>query len=205
MGRPSDALGFLANITLFTRCFVHIDEAAGMHPPQLFSNAMLMAQLITSSSSRDMFRCEPDVSSYVSFWAYTVMEHFFVQLAKQSRANAVLRQVVNGDLENVPTDNHDLGMEAFNLGVKTYKMAMAGGVTLPEPLIYKNSDAKKKKMESALQLLGEPCKTIMEDFYIHNRSMQEICERFGYTNADNAKTQKYKCLQRLKKLFFQQQ
>jgi len=60
------------------------------------------------------------------------------------------------------------------------------------------------KMESALKLLGEPCKTIMEDFYIYNRSMQEICERFGYTNADNAKTQKYKCLQRLKKLFFQQ-
>ena len=65
-------------------------------------------------------------------------------------------------------------------------------------------DVQFKKMEGALQLLGEPCKTIMEDFYIHNRSMQEICERFGYTNADNAKTQKYKCLQRLKKLFFQQ-
>jgi RNA polymerase sigma factor (sigma-70 family) len=65
-------------------------------------------------------------------------------------------------------------------------------------------DIQFDKMENALQLLGEPCKTIMEDFYIHNRSMQDICERFGYTNADNAKTQKYKCLQRLKKLFFQQ-
>lgn len=65
-------------------------------------------------------------------------------------------------------------------------------------------DIQLSKMESALQLLGEPCKTIMEDFYIHNLSMQDICERFGYTNADNAKTQKYKCLQRLKKLFFQQ-
>jgi RNA polymerase sigma factor (sigma-70 family) len=65
-------------------------------------------------------------------------------------------------------------------------------------------DIQFAKMQSALQLLGEPCKTIIEDFYIHNRSMQEICESFGYTNADNAKTQKYKCLQRLKKLFFQQ-
>jgi RNA polymerase sigma factor (sigma-70 family) len=65
-------------------------------------------------------------------------------------------------------------------------------------------DIQFNKMESALKLLGEPCKTIMEDFYIHNLSMQDICERFGYTNADNAKTQKYKCLQRLKKLFFQQ-
>lgn len=58
------------------------------------------------------------------------------------------------------------------------------------------------QMKEALKSLGEPCKTIIEDFYIHNLSMQDICEKFGYTNSDNAKTQKYKCLQRLKKLFF---
>ena len=58
-------------------------------------------------------------------------------------------------------------------------------------------------MKKALENLGEPCKTIIQDFYIHNLSMQDICEKFGYTNTDNAKTQKYKCLQRLKKLFFQ--
>jgi RNA polymerase sigma factor (sigma-70 family) len=69
---------------------------------------------------------------------------------------------------------------------------------------HQDRDMQLNKMESALKLLGEPCKTIMEDFYMHGKSMQEICERFGYTNADNAKTQKYKCLQRLKKLFFQQ-
>ena len=34
--------------------------------------------------------------------------------------------------------------------------------------------------------------------------MNEIAGSFGYTNADNAKTQKYKCLVRLKKLFFAQ-
>jgi RNA polymerase sigma factor (sigma-70 family) len=65
-------------------------------------------------------------------------------------------------------------------------------------------DIQFNKMGDALRLLGEPCKAIIEDFYINNRSMQEICESFGYTNADNAKTQKYKCLQRLRKLFFQQ-
>jgi hypothetical protein len=34
--------------------------------------------------------------------------------------------------------------------------------------------------------------------------MLEIAGNFGYTNADNAKNQKYKCLMRLKKLFFDQ-
>jgi RNA polymerase sigma factor (sigma-70 family) len=63
-------------------------------------------------------------------------------------------------------------------------------------------EANLLHMEEALVGLGEPCKTILYDFYIKNRSMADICEKFGYTNTDNAKTQKYKCLQRLKKLFF---
>jgi len=67
---------------------------------------------------------------------------------------------------------------------------------------HEEKDLQLTVMEQALDELGEPCRTIIRDFYIANRSMQEICEKFGYTNADNAKTQKYKCLQRLKKLFF---
>ena len=68
---------------------------------------------------------------------------------------------------------------------------------------HEEKDRQFNMMEQALIQLGEPCKTIIEDYYLQNRSMHEICEKFGYTNADNAKTQKYKCLQRLKKLFFQ--
>ncbi len=64
-------------------------------------------------------------------------------------------------------------------------------------------DLQFSKMEESLLMLGEPCKTIIQDFYMQNKSMQEICDKFGYTNPENAKTQKYKCLQRLKKLFFQ--
>lgn len=59
-------------------------------------------------------------------------------------------------------------------------------------------------MEKALIKIGEPCKSILEAYYIQKKSMPEIAEIFGYTNADNAKTQKYKCLVRLKKIFFAQ-
>lgn len=68
--------------------------------------------------------------------------------------------------------------------------------------IYERENIAFEKMEEALTGLGEPCRTIIHDFYILNKSMQDICEKFGYTNSDNAKNQKYKCLQRLKKLFF---
>ena len=55
------------------------------------------------------------------------------------------------------------------------------------------------------------------EFFVENRArvywrhttsrkkdMADIARSFGYTNADNAKNQKYKCLLRLKKLFFSQ-
>lgn len=58
------------------------------------------------------------------------------------------------------------------------------------------------KMGEAVLKLGEPCSSIITEFYINKSSMQAICEKFGYTNSDNAKTQKYKCLTRLKKIFF---
>jgi len=57
-------------------------------------------------------------------------------------------------------------------------------------------------MEKAILGLGEPCKSLLEAFYIEKKNMQEIAAGFGYTNAENAKTQKYKCLMRLKKIFF---
>lgn len=57
-------------------------------------------------------------------------------------------------------------------------------------------------MKTSLEGLGQPCSSIIRDFYMNALTMEEICAKFGYTNADNAKNQKYKCLQRLKKLFF---
>lgn len=59
-------------------------------------------------------------------------------------------------------------------------------------------------MHGALEQIGEPCRSLLEAYYFKKRNMQDISEDFGYTNADNAKNQKYKCLNRLKKIFFSQ-
>ena len=68
---------------------------------------------------------------------------------------------------------------------------------------FDEKEAEIEKMNNSLIDLGEPCSELIKDFYINKLSMEEIAEKFGYTNADNAKTQKYKCLQRLKKYFFE--
>ena len=44
--------------------------------------------------------------------------------------------------------------------------------------------------------------TLKSSRKMEKKSMEEIAKSFGYTNADNAKNQKYKCLMRLKKIFF---
>ncbi|MGL5944822.1 MAG: RNA polymerase sigma factor, partial [Sediminibacterium sp.] len=59
-------------------------------------------------------------------------------------------------------------------------------------------------MDRALSSLGEPCKSLLEGYYLKKMDMNALAAEFGYTNADNAKNQKYKCLMRLKKLFFSQ-
>jgi RNA polymerase sigma factor (sigma-70 family) len=69
---------------------------------------------------------------------------------------------------------------------------------------HEQRDAHFSMMEAALAKVGEPCKSLLDAYYVQKKPMQEIAGDFGYTNADNAKTQKYKCLVRLKKLFFAQ-
>jgi RNA polymerase sigma factor (sigma-70 family) len=59
-----------------------------------------------------------------------------------------------------------------------------------------------EQLSTALDQVGEPCRSLLKAFYQQDKSMQEIAADFGYTNPDNAKTQKYKCLNRLRKLFY---
>ena len=86
--------------------------------------------------------------------------------------------------------------------ILNYEESLAADEALED---HEAKEADFRQMEAALSGLGEPCKTILQDFYIQGLSMTAICEKFGYTNSDNAKTQKYKCLQRLKKYFFKGQ
>ncbi|MBK7128229.1 MAG: sigma-70 family RNA polymerase sigma factor [Crocinitomicaceae bacterium] len=61
---------------------------------------------------------------------------------------------------------------------------------------------RTKQLSLALSNLGEPCRGVLVSYYYQKKNMQEIADEYHYTNAENAKNQKYKCLQRLKKLFY---
>jgi len=89
---------------------------------------------------------------------------------------------------------------------KRYQVNIEEGETFEsieeELATIEESEKKFVFMGKSLADLGDPCRGIIEDYYIRDLSMEAISDKYGYTNAGNAKNQKYKCLQRLKKLFF---
>jgi RNA polymerase sigma factor (sigma-70 family) len=68
--------------------------------------------------------------------------------------------------------------------------------------VHEEREAHFEQLNTALDQLGEPCRSLIKAFYHQDKSMQQIAADFGYTNPDNAKTQKYKCLNRLRKIFY---
>ncbi|MDX1478144.1 MAG: sigma-70 family RNA polymerase sigma factor [Saprospiraceae bacterium] len=54
----------------------------------------------------------------------------------------------------------------------------------------------------ALEEIGDPCRTLLESFYLKKMDMQSISRVLKYANADSTKTKKYKCLQRFRTLFY---
>jgi len=45
-------------------------------------------------------------------------------------------------------------------------------------------DSEFDMMDKAISSLGEPCRSLLEAFYLQKKNMQEIASGFGYTNAE---------------------
>lgn len=59
-------------------------------------------------------------------------------------------------------------------------------------------------VEKCLQLLGDPCRKLLELYYYQKLSMAEITTFMEYKNVDTTKNLKYKCIKRLQRLFDEQ-
>ena len=61
-------------------------------------------------------------------------------------------------------------------------------------------EQKFSKVESILNELGNPCMRLLILFYHQGKKMTEIVSELGYKSVNSAKVQKFKCLERAKKL-----
>ena len=121
--------------------------------------------------------------------------------------------------ENIVTDK----ITALNSGIKTYLFAIGKNkyfelmrdkhkqnIELSEyhtpaeeedAEVFQEDMDKVTELERSLKQIGDPCKSILELYYYHRKSMQDIAEKLGLKNTDTAKNMKYKCLQRLKSAY----
>jgi RNA polymerase sigma factor (sigma-70 family) len=70
----------------------------------------------------------------------------------------------------------------------------------PSPLDALVDDERAVGITTALDRLGEPCRTLLVLFYWEEASMEEIARRLGMANASTAKSKKYQCKEQLKRL-----
>jgi RNA polymerase sigma-70 factor (ECF subfamily) len=74
-------------------------------------------------------------------------------------------------------------------------------------MIEEDSEEKQQKEQminlsrKCLELLGDPCRKLLELYYYHKRNMQQIADEMGYKNENSTKNQKYKCLEKLRVMF----
>ncbi len=138
----------------------------------LFQEAMVV---LFGKAQDTGFRLTCSISTYLM----AVCKHlWYKKLQKQSRDPVFLK-------ENIGTDEDEGGI-GYEDDVK----------------VHEEREIHYDMLNAALDQVGEPCRSLLKAFYHNDKSMQEITAAFGYTNTDNAKTQKYKCLARLRKIFY---
>ena len=67
--------------------------------------------------------------------------------------------------------------------------------------LWVEESAQEKAVRKAVYTMGEPCASLLLLFYWDKLSWENIAEQLHYKDADSAKSQKYKCMQKLKSYF----
>lgn len=130
--------------------------------------------VLYEKSQDESFRLSCKIGTYL----FAVSKHlWYKKISKQQRAPGLLPEDAGFN------DNRDWAYE-------------------DDISAHKERELYYSQLNTALEQLGEPCRSLLKAFYHEDKSMQDIAASFGYTNPENAKTQKYKCLGRLRKIFY---
>ena len=146
---------------------------SGADAADMFQEAMVV---LFEKAQHEDFRLTCKIGTYL----FAISKHlWYKKLQKQQRGPGYLPDNAGGSDEEGPDWAYEEDLNAHH-----------------------EREAHYEQLNAALDQLGEPCRSLIKAFYHNDKSMQEIAADFGYTNPDNAKTQKYKCLTRLRKLFY---
>jgi RNA polymerase sigma factor (sigma-70 family) len=78
-------------------------------------------------------------------------------------------------------------------------MEFNDGIEIPEASTdFLEKEIRLRKVESALEQLGDQCRNIINSFYALGMSMVDIAKKFNLRNEKVAKVLKHRCLQKAK-------
>ena len=72
--------------------------------------------------------------------------------------------------------------------------------TLTETIYFDEIPGDFERVAAILEKMEDPCKSLLENFYFRKLSWDAIAEKMGYASAGSARNQKYKCIERIKKI-----
>lgn len=88
---------------------------------------------------------------------------------------------------------------------KKSNVAFNEELDLDMPVVWESYDEEANlehllRMRAALDKLDEPCKSILSLFYFEEKKLDEMLELLNYKNKDVLKSQKSRCLKKLKEM-----
>lgn len=158
---------------------------------------------MTNGSMKDYELDDVFHDSILVLYEKIIVGNFELTASLQTYLNSVCRfQLLNKiGKDKVNSDYQDNSVDEDDDHPMSYKSTVTDCLDEIE-------DPKENQftaIERALILMKEAgghCYELLTLFWYHKKSMVELTQHFGYSNADNTKVQKSKCQKRLEKMAF---
>lgn len=67
-----------------------------------------------------------------------------------------------------------------------------------------NLDEMRAKLESALSKLSDKCRNLILNYYLQDKTTEEIAKELGLSNVNVARQMKYRCMRKLREIYQQE-
>lgn len=167
------------------------------------SNSIRFMQKMTSGSVNEYELDDVFHDAILVLYEKIIEGNFELTCALQTYLNSVCRfQLLNKLGKNKLTTDFDDNSDNDD---DESPMNFNANITDSLDEIEDPIEKQYKAIERALELIknaGGHCYELLTLFWYHKKSMKELTEFFGYSNADNTKQQKAKCQKRLEKIAY---
>jgi RNA polymerase sigma factor (sigma-70 family) len=141
-------------------------------------------------------RCSrEDAQEY--YQAAVIILYDNIHAGKLDQLNSSLKTYLFGVGKNLAWNSYRQELRKQKAGAEFYLMNHVQEDTLLE---INPKEINLELIGACLEKLGDPCHQLLDLYYYKKKSMDEIAEKLDYKNTDTAKNQKYKCMERLRKM-----